>query len=362
MKIWVDGSVFENDRQHGIWRVFYEILSRTNRDVDYTLWLRSKPQQPLPDGVRVYQDQGRSEISRYNIPARLQRRSTLRRDPSGLTSADLYHPTGFTLPINYETKCIATIYDMIAESHFPIGIRELQEAIPIKKTTLERSTILACISQTTASELSRFYPELEHKTRIVPLGAEHLLPTAPKPFTSAVPANNVLFIGQRSGYKNFTCLLDAMRSADWPSDVSLHVVGPAFSSAEELLIQSLHLAPKIRHLGTLSTEQLQNEYRSSRCLVFPSFQEGFGLPCLESQSLECPLICSDIPVFHEVAGEAALFFDPRLGENLATQVHCVGDPAIRKRLVEAGNENIRRFSWDKCATQMLEIYQEAISD
>ncbi|EMI20067.1 mannosyltransferase B [Rhodopirellula maiorica SM1] len=361
MKVWIDGSAFENPRQLGIWRVFYEIMSRTSREVDYTLWLRSKPMQPLPEGVRVYRDPGRSEIPRHHLFARLQRRLALRRDPAELARADLYHPTGLTLPINRGTKCIATIHDMIAESHFPIGIRELQEAIPIKQTTLERAKLLVCVSQTTASELSRFYPELKHKTRVIHHGAEHLLPTDSIPPTSASTAKNALFIGQRTGYKNFPCLLDAMQSAHWPSDAQLNVVGPRFSSAEELLIRSLNLTNRIRNLGHLSTEQLRNEYRTSRCLVFPSFQEGFGLPCLESQSLGCPLVCSDIAVFHEVAGEAALFFDPRLGEQLAEQVKRVGDPAVRKQLIENGRENVHRFSWDKTATQILEVYHQATS-
>ncbi|GAA5506371.1 glycosyltransferase family 1 protein [Novipirellula caenicola] len=359
MNVWIDGSAFENPRQLGIWRVFYEIMSRTSRDVDYTLWLRSKPLQPIPAGVRVYQDPGRSEIPRHHLATRLRRRLALRRDPAELARADLYHPTGLTLPIDHGTKCVATLHDMIAESHFPIGIRELQEAIPIKQATLERAEILICVSHITASELSRFYPELKHKTRVIHHGAEHLLPTDSMPSISADSGKNALYIGQRTGYKNFHCLLDAMQTPQWPSDVQLNVVGPKFSSAETLLIRSLNLSNRIRNLGHLSTEQLRNEYRTSRCLVFPSFQEGFGLPCLEAQSLGCPLVCSDIAVFHEVAGEAALFFDPRLGERLAEQINHIGDPAVRKRLIDHGRENVRRFSWDNAATQILEVYQQA---
>ncbi len=87
--------------------------------------------------------------------------------------------------------------------------------------------------------------------------------------------------------------------------------------------------------------------------------EGFGIPVLEAQLCGCPAVISDIPAFREVAGDAAVFFDPRLAERLAEAVAAVGEPDIRRRLVEAGRANVPRFNWDRTAEQWFEVYSEA---
>ncbi|SMP55938.1 Glycosyltransferase involved in cell wall bisynthesis [Neorhodopirellula lusitana] len=365
MKVWVDGSAFENTHQWGIWRVFYEIMSRTCDEVDYTLHLRSDPKQPLPPGVRVFRDEGRIECGRWNLPQRLRRRMSNRREPAALNSADLFHSTGFTWSSNPAVKSIITVHDMVAESHFPICIRELQESIAIKRESMQHATMLPCVSHSTAEELAAFYPSLADKSRVIHHGAEHLTDSSAIS-TGATDSNatrsktgNALFVGNRIGHKNFFNLLDALRAPAWPSGVELTVVGSPFSEAEKALIRRHRLTSRINHVGYLSHQQLRDAYREAACLVFPSFQEGFGLPCLEAQSLDCPLVCSDIPVFHEVAGDAALFFDPRLGEHIADQVAQAVDTETRRKLTSLGANNLRRFSWDESGRQMIQLYEEA---
>jgi glycosyltransferase involved in cell wall biosynthesis len=87
--------------------------------------------------------------------------------------------------------------------------------------------------------------------------------------------------------------------------------------------------------------------------------EGFGLPLLEAQAAGCPVVASDIPVFREVAGEAAVYFDPRLGERLATAVAEAVEPSRRRLLLLAGQENVRRFRWADTAERMAAVYDEA---
>lgn len=361
MKVWVDGSAFENNRQHGVWRVFFEIMSRTSNDVEYTLGLRDIPQRPIPAGVQVFQDLGRRQLAPHQLLDRWRRRQELRSDPPELRKVNLFHSTGFTSPIDSEIRSVTTVHDLIAESHFPICIQAVEEGIPIKSKSLERAVALPCVSETTKQELVSFYPHLESRASVVTHGYEHLLASRTELQRSVVARAYALFVGMRMGYKNFRVILDAMACVDWPKTVALDVVGPPFSDAEKLLIKKVGLASRITHLGTVTDDQLRSLYRDARCLIFPSFQEGFGLPCLEAQANNCPLLCSDIDVFHEVAADAALYFDPRLGESLAEQVDRVGEPTRRKELLERGQENLLRFSWDKSAQQMLEVYDRAIN-
>lgn len=359
IRVWVDGTAFENENQHGVWRVFYEIMSRTSSDIHYTLWLRAQPKRPLPPQVQVFRDSGRTELLRHQWPQRLYRRHAVRRDPPGLGDNDLFHSTGFTRPLNANVRSIITVYDMIAESHFPMCIRELRESIEIKRRSFEHASLLPCISQSTVAELTSFYPQFADKAALLTLGADHLL-NSQSSTTSHVPGSSqfALFVGQRMGYKNFFNVLHALGDARWPKDVSLDVVGPPWLEAETLLVRKLGLERRVRHRGVVSDSQLGELYRAARCLIFPSFQEGFGLPCLESQANGCPLVCSDIPVFHEVAGEAAIYVDSRIPQAIATAVDCLADERIRKDLVERGRENVLRFRWQDTAQRMLQLYQE----
>jgi glycosyltransferase involved in cell wall biosynthesis len=360
LRVWVDGAAFENENQYGVWRVFYEVMSRTARDIDYTLWLRACPKRPLPIGVKVYQDDGRAQLPRFKLARRLTRRIANSADPAELQKADLFHSTGYTEPIADELRSVTTVYDMIAESHFPLCIRELRESIPIKLRSLERASMLPCISETTASELIAFYPKLQSKVHVVPLGADHLWSPS---FGSQSFVDNsqspALFVGQRLGYKNFFNVLLAMRDPDWPKETTLDVVGSPWLDAEKLLLNKLGLVNRVRHLGRVSDEELAKIYRSSKCLIFPSFQEGFGLPCLEAQAQGCPLVCSDITVFHEVAREAAIYVDSRRSEAIAQAVGRLSDQAIRKQLIACGVENVRSFRWQDTADRMLTLYHQA---
>lgn len=73
-----------------------------------------------------------------------------------------------------------------------------------------------------------------------------------------------------------------------------------------------------------------------------------------------PIACSDRPVFREIGGEAAEFFDPRLPESIAAGVARAIEPHRRTELIAAGQENARRFRWDDCAEQTIRAYEDAL--
>ena len=168
------------------------------------------------------------------------------------------------------------------------------------------------------------------------------------------------FVGSRYNYKNFATLLHALGETAWPPQLRLHVVGAPLRDCEWNLLDFLGVRGKVRDLGRLTTEKLMSEYSSASCFMFPSLMEGFGLPVLGAQVIGCPAVVSDIPVFREVAGEGALFFDPRRAEALAEAVATTCDPAVRRRLVESGLDNVRRFNWDRTADQTRAVYEEAV--
>ena len=98
-------------------------------------------------------------------------------------------------------------------------------------------------------------------------------------------------------------------------------------------------------------------------LVFPSLMEGFGLPGLEAMKNGCPVICSDIPVFHEIYGDAAIYFNPNSSIDIAGKIKdiCSIDPDQQsKKMIEKGFIQVKKYSWQKLAEETLRIYNNCL--
>jgi len=359
--VWVDGQVFENHNQVGIWRTFYEVLRRVPESYRVVLWLRNRPVQPIPWRVRVFRDDGRIPARGWDLVARARRKLSRLLIPNGLQRAGVFHAPYFATCPTPEPARVTTVYDMIAEDHCMIhGFWDAHASIK-KDAVLKASRIIA-ISEATKSDLLRYYPQVRDRVRVIPLGSDHLIPTNGPQQKSDQPCRNekyAVFVGHRGEYKNFRLVLDALSHPAWPRGMGLHVIGSPLSEPEKKWIECHNLADRIREFGRVTDSQLRDQYAAAECFIFPSLIEGFGLPVLEAQACGCPAVISDIPAFREVAGGAAVFFDPRLAERLAEAVAVAGEPDVRRQVIEAGLENVRRFSWSRTAEQTFEVYSEA---
>jgi glycosyltransferase involved in cell wall biosynthesis len=168
----------------------------------------------------------------------------------------------------------------------------------------------------------------------------------------------LLFVGDRSGYKNFRLPLEAMTRRDFPRGMRLAVVGNPFSLPEELLVARLGLQSAVLHHGRVDDTRLRQLYGGAAALVSPSLCEGFGFPLLEAQSLRAPVLCSDIPVYHETGGDSVLYFDPVSPAALAAAAQRVLDPALADDLQQRGTANLARFTWARCAQLTLDAYRD----
>ncbi|HLN81533.1 MAG TPA: glycosyltransferase family 1 protein, partial [Thermoanaerobaculia bacterium] len=117
----------------------------------------------------------------------------------------------------------------------------------------------------------------------------------------------------------------------------------------------------VRVVGYLQDADLSTVVAGAELLVFPSLYEGFGLPVLEAMSAGVPVICSDRASLPEVAGDAALFFDPtNISEMSETLARAVTDRRLRETLREKGRQNVARFSWDRTAAETLNVYRRVL--
>jgi glycosyltransferase involved in cell wall biosynthesis len=163
--------------------------------------------------------------------------------------------------------------------------------------------------------------------------------------------------------KNLEGLLESFALASHDGsmkDARLVLVGDAgeeWQSRLETIARKLGIENRVKLTGFVPNEWLAPLFSAASAFVFSTFAEGFGLPALESLQCGAPLICSDLPVLHEVAGDAAIYASPRRPEEIArAMVDVISQPKIRHDLRSKGVARAALFSWNKCARATLDAY------
>lgn len=128
-------------------------------------------------------------------------------------------------------------------------------------------------------------------------------------------------------------------------------------------IKKLGLGADVRHLGYLPYEELPLLYNAARLMVFPSLFEGFGMPVVEAMAAGLPVACSNTTSLPEVAGDAALFFDPERPDDIAEKVSTIcNDTALRESLIKKGFERAGLFTWERTSEKTLKVYEKVYGD
>jgi glycosyltransferase involved in cell wall biosynthesis len=178
----------------------------------------------------------------------------------------------------------------------------------------------------------------------------------------------LLYVGRTSPEKNIPRLVEAfavlrgeLQSAPPYRDLRLIIIGDQIARQPALrhaVIQS-RVEAAVRFLGFVPIETLRAFYQLARAFVFPSLYEGFGLPPLEAMACGTPVVCSNVSALPEVVGDAAVQVNPENVFDIARGMREVLlDSALRRRLIALGFEQVRKFSWERTAHEVLQAYLE----
>ena len=281
-------------------------------------------------------------------------------------------------------SCARGMYDIVHLTHFQPRERDTQSGVrlavtvhdmipemrpsdwhgrhphPRKKELVLSADLVFCVSSATADSLNELYGRIPGKVVTAPHGVNHsIFQPQSSPLPSQLGRPYVLYVGSRSRYKNFGVLLSALSILRKEGrDLGLVLVGGGvLRRAERRSIAGLLSAGEFRHCFP-SDQELSILYNSSTVFCFPSLQEGFGLPILEAMACGCPTVVSDIPVFHEVGGDAAEYFDPYSAESLANKLsEVLRDSERRKNLRAKGLRRAACFTWHNTAKLVCEAYE-----
>lgn len=258
------------------------------------------------------------------------------------------------------SKVVLTVFDMIHE-RFPDGVASWDSSSEDKARAVERADHVICISEKTQSDLIELLGVDRSKTSVVHLGFS--LTKLPLEMTLVNARPYLLFVGNRSGYKNFESLLRVY--ATYPflhKNYDLVAFGGGvLSKKEHLIISELGINfDQVRQIGG-GDDVLAGLYKNASLFVFPSRYEGFGIPPLEAMSFDCPVACSNTSSIPEVVGDAAEMFDPDSMESMGQTIERVlKDLTLRNVLVARGRERIKLFSWERCAEQTMDVYRSLL--
>ncbi len=329
-----------------------EFLIFTNRETAGSLTPAASNFQTVPQPVTASNRPARIFWEQIRLPGAARRERV-----------DVLFNPGFTVPARCGCPSVTVFHDLQHRRH-PEHFRWFD--LPFWKLFLRQSIhssdVLIAVSEATRSDLVHYYPNVAGKVRVVLHGVEERFFSIAERRRETTPEPYLLCVSTLHPHKNLERLIRAFsRFHRERPEFQLVLAGMKGFRARaiENLIDGLGLSDAVRLTGWLSRERLSDLYLRARAFVYPSTFEGFGLPVLEALASGIPTACASIPPLREVAGDAALLFDPFDEEALLNAVwRIVSDEELRERLSRAGEERARGFSWERTASETLEILRE----
>ncbi len=292
----------------------------------------------------------------------------LRREPQ--ETLEVYHGPHYTLPAGLSSGRVVTVHDLTflehPEWHETAKVRFFQSAI---RRSAREADVVVCVSGTTAARLADLV-EVAGEVVVAEHGVDHDR-FRPGPVDRALLPEGlvaedelVVHVGTLEPRKGVVDLVRAFEgvAARRPLARLLLAGLPGWGADEiEVAVASSPAAGRIHRLGWVPDEAVVALMRAARVVVYPSYEEGFGLPALEAMAVGAPLITSEGTAMAEFAGEAAWLAPPGDPQSLARALDAVLDapPEQLARRVEEGIARAARFTWERTAAIHLEAYELA---
>jgi glycosyltransferase involved in cell wall biosynthesis len=288
-----------------------------------------------------------------------------------LAGVDLLHSLGSTAPGRGPFRRIVTIHDLIyarfPEAHSGLRGKGMRVLVP---WAARRSHRVIADSQSTRQDLIALLSIPPGRIDVAPLGLGS--PRCEQPLAEAdVRARFdldgrpiLLSLSAKRPHKNLLALIDAL--AQISVERRPFVVVPGYPTWHEQELQrradERGVSAELRLLPWLAAKDLEGLWALADGFVYPSLYEGFGLPVLEAMARGVPVASSNASSLPEVAGDAALLFDPRDERAIAQSMELLLRPQEAERLKALGLARARQFTWQRTADATIASYERALGE
>lgn len=365
MRLVLDARLYGLEHR-GIGRYLVELvagLAASDHETNYTVLLhpgnRSRPLDLpanftcLPAPWRVY-----SLAEQIYMPKLLRR-----------LRPDLIHFPHFSVPLMAPRPYVVTVHDVILH-HMP-SERATTLAKPlywgkvmlyrlVVRQILKRAAAVIVPSQAVANDCLDFYAWLSQKLKLVPLAPGAL----PPPALVKTPERYFLVVGAAYPHKNLESAVAAVASLKQRlPGVKLVVVGrhDVFMQRLAVWVANRGYSDTVVFWGEASEAELSGLYHGALAYLLPSLLEGFGLGALEALAQGTLVVAADIPVLHEVLGQAAIFASPTDATAMAEVYYRVAiDTAVRQRLKTNTPSVLAQYSWTKVVRETSAVYRASL--
>ncbi|MFZ5982091.1 MAG: glycosyltransferase family 4 protein [Patescibacteria group bacterium] len=294
---------------------------------------------------------------------------------------DIIHTTSplSRIPVSYQGKVILTVSDL--------GAYQVPDVFPkIKRAKIKTLTSLmtdkakkiVAVSDSTKEGLKRYLKCPEEKIEVIRSGFDNRFLDGSRISREkvlekyAVKDKYILFLGTLDPVKNIVRLLEAfklfrekIKGEGIGDDYKLILAGKRGWLSEEYrqIAKDLELDKSVKFIGYVVGDDLVPLFREAEFFVMPSLYEGFGTTVLEALASGTPAIISNVSSLPEVAGDAAIYINPMDTEGLANEMFRLSkDDSLKYSLREKGREQAKKFNWEKCARETLEIYKKVFEE
>jgi glycosyltransferase involved in cell wall biosynthesis len=286
---------------------------------------------------------------------------------------DVLFVPAHVLPIHCPVPAVVTVHDL-GYRHYPQAHRTFDRWY-LDWTTRRHTRVASYIvadSLATQKDMVDFYGADLGKIDVVYLGRdENLAPVTDVDLINqiqtkyGIEGDYLLYLGTLHPRKNLVRLVEAFHQtviALQNREVKLVIAGKKGWLYDTIFegVQQFNLTEQVIFTGYVEDGDKPALLSGALAYVFPSLYEGFGLPILEAMACGTPVLTSNISSCPEVAGEAALLVDPRNTDEIAAGLtQLITNPELRQQLIEQGYQQLQKFSWQKAAAQVFEIFERA---
>lgn len=365
IKVFFDHQKFTTQRFGGISRYFASLIDaiKNSADFDYKLGLLYSNNHYIKDEKLLLNNAVGRRLLRSEYGGRSAYvnekycRYLLKED-----KFSVFHPTYYDLySIGLNKRpMVTTVHDMTYE-RLPEYFWANDPLPYNKRISMEKADRIIAISETTKKDILELTGINEDKIQVIYHGIDIRSELSLESVRN-LPSNYLLFVGDRSGYKNFYLFIDAfskIKDAYPEIDVVL-TGGGSLGHGDREFLHRTNLSGRVHHVN-VSDEQLNYLYKHALLFVYPSLYEGFGLPILEAFKAQCPVLLSDIDCFKEVGADAVAYFEKLNIDHLVYMLEMlINDDSARRNLVLKGEERLKNFPIETCTEKTLDIYRELI--